>query len=180
MYGEFVIVVSLRVRSIIYPTRERGLTMPATTYKRDYCDIAESACADLGATEGQLAKMFKVNVMTIQAWKKRHKEFNAAIRRGKYEADSLIEQSLYRRARGYAYKEKTTSIKNEDGTWTTTNERIALPDTTACIKWLHNRRRDEWKPDQQIVEVVQSSQVKVIKYVADNADAKASETVSNG
>jgi len=143
-------------------------------YKPEYAKEAEILCAELYATELQLAKVFEVDIMTIQAWKKKHKAFGEAVKRGKSEADAIIEQSLFRRAKGETYREKTITKKNKDGSWATMTERVVPPDTSACVKWLHNRRRDKWKPDQQIVEVVQPSKIRTINYIVDSSTANNS------
>jgi hypothetical protein len=55
-----------------------------------------------------------------------------------------VEQSLYRRAVGYSYD--AVRIMGYAGEYTHVPYVEHLPpDTTACIFWLKNRRRDLWR-----------------------------------
>jgi len=66
--------------------RARG----ATAYRAEYADIAEAAAAEMGATDAQLARVFKVTRRAILQWKNKHKDFAEALARGKEEADAPI------------------------------------------------------------------------------------------
>ena len=114
-----------------------------TDYKDEYAEQAYNYCL-LGATDEQLALFFDVSEQTINNWKKKHQVFSLALKRGKDQADAIIAQSLFHRAKGYSHPED--KIFNDQG--------IALvvpttkhypPDTTAAIFWLKNRRPDKWR-----------------------------------
>jgi uncharacterized protein YjcR len=62
-----------------------------TQFKAEYTRLAKSMCA-LGATDAELAEAFEVSITTINTWKARHKEFSAALKMGKAEADERVER----------------------------------------------------------------------------------------
>ena len=115
-----------------------------TKYKAEYADQAYKLCL-LGATDDKLADFFGVNVLTINRWKKDHKEFCNSLKAGKDEADAVVAQSLYKRATGY--ERKTVKLAQVDGTFTDAKEIMedVPPDTTACIFWLKNRQKASWR-----------------------------------
>lgn len=122
--------------------------MPAgrpTDYKEDYPAKAFKLCL-LGATDEQLADFFDVCVSTVNAWKKEHPEFLASIKEGKADADANVANSLYKRALGYSH-DAVKIVANA----TTKEEHIVPyiehypPDTTACIFWLKNRQKVNWR-----------------------------------
>lgn len=125
-------------------------------YQKEYAEQVYKLCL-LGATDERIADFFGVNVLTVHRWKKDHKEFCNALRLGKDEADAVVAQSLYRRATGY--ERKTVKLAQVDGTFTDSKEVIedVPPDTTACIFWLKNRQRANWRDKQDVeLEVVGS------------------------
>lgn len=104
-----------------------------------------SKLAALGATDREAAEFFEVDEATLYRWKHEHADFCEALKVGKETADARVEQSLYRRATGYAHDAVKIAV-NADGKITEVPyvERYA-PDTTAAIFWLKNRRPAEWR-----------------------------------
>ena len=103
-----------------------------------------------GKTEHEIAASMEVSRSTLKKWEKDYPEFAEALAIGKEAADSAVEMSLFKRAKGFTYKEKKTVITmDKDGNQLPARieqiEREAIPDTTACIFWLKNRRRDKWR-----------------------------------
>ena len=103
-----------------------------------------------GKTEHEIAESMEVSRSTLKKWEKEHPEFADALAYGKGAADSAVEQSLFKRAMGFTYKEKKTIVTmDKDGNQMPARieviEREAIPDTGACIFWLKNRRRDKWR-----------------------------------
>lgn len=114
-----------------------------TKYKPEYAQQAAKLCA-LGATDAQLADFFEVAISTISLWKVEHKEFSESINVPKSEANTRVEQSLYRRAMGYEHDE--VDIRVIEGQLVKTPIRKYYPpDTAAMIFWLKNRNKDEWR-----------------------------------
>ena len=108
------------------------------------------ALAIQGKTDAEMAKSMGIARSTLNKWKNEHDEFRLAIDMGKEPSDAKVEKSLYQRATGYQYTERRViSTIDKNGRPTIerieTNERVALPDVTAIIYWLKNRRRKHWK-----------------------------------
>ena len=109
-----------------------------------------------GLTDEQIAKNCGIGVRTLYTWKTVHQPIQQALKRGKELVDIEVENALYKRAMGYTYEEKTYERKqiNEEGDMgmvlakTVTKE--VLPDVTAQIFWLKNRKPAEWRDKQQI------------------------------
>lgn len=116
-----------------------------TLWKDSHVDQAFVACSEMGATEKQLAKLFKTNTMTIHVWKKKYPEFADSVRKGKDMFDTAnVEDNLLRRAMGYKYKEKTVEWGLE-GVKRKIITKYAAPDITAIIFWLKNRQPSRWR-----------------------------------
>jgi len=116
-----------------------------TKYQADYHPVqAEKLCAKLYATDIQLADFFEVAVSQIYEWKKKYPIFQESIKRGKAVADETIEQSLFHRAAGYSHED--THITNYYGEVIKTPVmKYYPPEPVACIFWLTNRKRGDWK-----------------------------------
>lgn len=107
-----------------------------------------------GLDDKQIAKNIGISTTTFYDWKNKHPSFAEAIKSGKRPVDVEVENMLLKRAMGYEYEEVTTElIELADGT---KREHIkktlkqVLPDTTAQIFWLKNRRPDLWR-DKPVV-----------------------------
>jgi hypothetical protein len=117
-------------------------------YKPEFPEQATKLCK-LGAVDVEIASFFKVNISTISEWKTEHPEFGEALKVGKSVADDRVERSLYTRAIGYTYESVKIflpkgSTRVEDAVIVPYLEHVP-PDTTACIFWLKNRRKDQWR-----------------------------------
>ena len=110
-------------------------------------EFAEQAAklARLGATDMQVADFFGVETRTIYRWKNEFPKFCQALKVGKDELDQQVERSLYHRAVGFEH-EAVKIFCAKDGQVTSVPYReIVPPDTTACIFWLKNRRKEDWR-----------------------------------
>ena len=83
--------------------------------------------AQAGLTDEQIAEEIGIDGSTLYRWKTSRSAFRDALKEGKATPDDEVEAALLRRAKGFKYVEQG-------------KERVALPDTTACIFWLKNRR----------------------------------------
>lgn len=109
-----------------------------------------------GLTDKEIAHNCGVTTTTLYNWKANHVEIFEALKEGKEVVDLLVENALLKRALGYTYEEKAYERKqiNEEGDMdmvlarTVTKE--VLPDVTAQIFWLKNRKRDSWRDNERI------------------------------
>ena len=134
--------------------------MRPTKFKSSYIEMAQKL-ARMGATDAEMADFFDVSERTVQTWKKQHPEFLQALKGGKLEADARVTDALYRRAIGYSHADVDIRVvsQGQGGVSEVVQTPIIKhfpPDTTACIFWLKNRRRDEWR-DHPVKEVALSA-----------------------
>lgn len=126
---------------------------PPSKYPKDApARLRELATAhEDGLTDEEVADYFGVTDRTVRNWAKRHPDFLQALIEARGVVDQEVERSLYRRAVGYRVPDKKV-IKDGDGniirTETTTKE--VLPDVTAQIFWLKNRKPQQWRDKQEI------------------------------
>ena len=120
-----------------------------TKYKPEYAKLARKLCAHpFGATDAQLAEFFEVSEDTINEWKKVQPEFSESLKEGKADADNQVEVSLFKRATGYSHPAVHISQYKGDPVEVEYTEHYP-PDTTACIFWLKNRRKEKWRDKQE-------------------------------
>jgi hypothetical protein len=133
-----------------------------TKYKKEFCEQAYKLCL-LGADDKRIAAFFDVSEKTLDNWKKAYPEFLQSIKEGKENADAVIAESLYHRAKGYQGKE--TKFFQKDGKVTDFRDVIVdhPPDTTACIFWLKNRQPKQWRDKQEMQIAVDMPQFNVIE-----------------
>ena len=105
-----------------------------------------------GLTNEQIAQNIGVSRKTLQEWCVKYGDIGDTLKRGKEVVDRQVENALLKRAIGYEYEE--VSEKYESGMMTEKKitKKQVVPDVTAQIFWLKNRRPDKWK-DKQDVEV---------------------------
>lgn len=119
-------------------------------YKEEFVEQARKLCK-LGAIDQQLADFFDVSRQAIHDWKVKYPDFKEATEKGKKSADEQVIQSLFKRANGYEYDEKSTAIsengKSKDVKVVTKH---VVADTTACIFWLKNRQPRLWRDRQDL------------------------------
>lgn len=108
-----------------------------------------------GLTDEQIAKNIGINRDTLYRWKKAYPDFSDALKRGKEVIDRQVENALLKRALGYTYDEVTF----EDGVEVKRVRKQVVPDTTAQIFWLKNRKPEEWRDKREIVKDDDNDQV---------------------
>lgn len=108
-----------------------------------------------GLTDEQIAVNMGINVATLYAWKNKYNEISEALKRGKEVIDRQVENALLKRALGYEYEE--ISEKYELGILTErkVTKKQVVPDTTAQIFWLKNRKPDEWRDKRDVESKVE-------------------------
>ena len=116
-----------------------------------------------GAIDKDIAAKCGVAYSTFRGWRDKFPALSAALKEGKEAVDILVENALLKRALGYEYIETTHErVKvgvDDDGqpihemalTKTVTKE--VIPDTTAQIFWLKNRKKAEWRDNAERLEM---------------------------
>ena len=108
-----------------------------------------------GLTERQIADNLGVAMSTFCLYKGKYSELLEALRKGKEVADYEVENALFKKACGFTYEEKVKELVLDPETgeeeWRITKvvEKTALPDTTAQIYWLKNRKPDIWRDKRE-------------------------------
>jgi hypothetical protein len=124
-------------------TPKKGAGGRPTDYRPEYAEQARKLC-ELGATDADIADFFKVSDRSIYRWAAKFPEFSQALKAGKAASDDRVERSLYHRAVGYTFDSEKV-FQHQGGIIRAKTKEHVPPDTTACIFWLKNRRRDEWR-----------------------------------
>lgn len=104
-----------------------------------------------GLTDEQISANMGIATSTFYEWKKTYPEFSESLKKGKEIVDIQVENALLKRALGYKYTE-TTSEVGENGEMRVTKQvtKEVVPDTTAQIFWLKNRKPTLWRDKQSI------------------------------
>lgn len=98
-----------------------------------------------GATDEEVAKRLGIAYSTLREYKDEFSAFSAALKRGKDYVDAEVENALLKRALGYSYDEVTQELKEGKLVTTKTVTKQVVPDVTAQIFWLKNRRVTKWR-----------------------------------
>lgn len=107
-----------------------------------------------GLIDEQIAEKMGIGYSTLQTWKSKYQDIQDALKRGKEVIDRQVENALLKRALGYQYDEvKKEEYYNQEGELVekkTVTRKEVIPDTTAQIFWLKNRKPAEWRDKQNI------------------------------
>lgn len=112
-----------------------------------------------GLTDQQIAGNIGIGMTTFYRWQEEYREFREAIKEGKKPVDIQVENALLKRALGYDYEEITTEAEeiptgklDKDGNpivkqkkHIRKTKKMVVPDVTAQIFWLKNRRPGRWR-----------------------------------
>lgn len=109
-----------------------------------------------GLTDEQIAANMGIAPKTLYRWKEQYCQICQSLKKGKDVVDIQVENALLKRALGYKYKEVTREKVFNPGTGEyelmTTKEvtKEVVPDTTAQIFWLKNRRPEQWRDKRDV------------------------------
>lgn len=140
-------------------------------YKPEFAIQAAKLCK-LGASDADLADFFGVTTVTIWRWSGQHSAFCSALKIAKEFADQKVARSLYQKAIGYEYDAVKIFQYEGQPVIVPYREKVA-PDTTACIFWLKNRQRDQWRDKQEVEHSGEVAFKKMWSVLADKGEAKA-------
>ena len=108
-----------------------------------------------GATDSDISKKIGVVLSTFCEWKNRFPQISEALKKGKAPVDFEVENALLKRALGFEYVEKK-KVRMPDGSERIENTvKYVVPDTTAQIFWLKNRRPDKWRDKHEVTTAAQ-------------------------
>ena len=102
-----------------------------------------------GLTNEQIANKMEINRITLYNWSLKNPKIAEALKKGKDMIDRKVENSLLKRALGYEYDETTTITDSEGNETTKVIRKHVIPDTTAQIFWLKNRKPTEWRDKRE-------------------------------
>jgi len=110
-----------------------------------------------GMIDKDIAKSLGISEATLYEYQKVYPKFSEALKRGKAPVDVEVENALLKRARGFDYEEIHTEYRLKPGETEVKDKarpsvvkrikKTIVPDVTACIFWLKNRRRYRWRDD---------------------------------
>lgn len=107
-----------------------------------------------GLTDKEIADNLGIGITALKKYKGKYEAFAAAIKGGKSDADSQVENALFKSAVGFsvAEKEVTTIDDPEKGITTRTknNVKVYPPNVAAMIFYLKNRCSPHWQDRRQV------------------------------
>lgn len=104
-----------------------------------------------GLTNEQIAHNIGINEKTLWDWCKKYHPICNALKKGKEIVDYEVENALLKRALGYSYDEvtKEAQLNPRTGKYELAVTKVVtkeiVPDVTAQIFWLKNRKSDKWR-----------------------------------
>lgn len=107
-----------------------------------------------GLTDEQIAVNIGIGYSTLQTWKSKYQDIQNTLKKGKEVVDRQVENALLKRALGYEYDEVKEKFEGNVMTERTVTRKEVVPDVTAQIFWLKNRKREAWA-DRQNIEISQ-------------------------
>lgn len=129
-----------------------------------------------GLTDEQISEKMGINRRTLTDWKNKYDPISLTLKRGKEVVDRQVENALLRRALGYEYEEVKEKFEGEELTERTVTKKEVVPDVTAQIFWLKNRKPDKWrdKPDYEDTSAIDKLD-SILKEMRDNAVKQQAE-----
>jgi hypothetical protein len=130
-------------------THESKKTGRPTKYNPAFHPGWAEALASKGLTNPQISEKMDIAESTLIKWMSEHEEFSVAIRRGREDPDDKVEKTLFELATGFVHRvEKPIVVSDgaDNGSHVETveyTERV-IPNVTAQIFWLKNRRPGRW------------------------------------
>ena len=142
-----------------------------TKFNKDFHPKLALLLAEKGLTLPQIAEQMNVAPSTVSKWQVEHAEFSEALKNGKEGPDDLVERSLFERATGFKHiVQKPMSVSCGQGLGSEVEivefEERVVPDVTAQIFWLKNRRPERWR---EKIEQVHSGTVNVATMTREQA-----------
>lgn len=125
-----------------------------------------------GLTDEQIAQNMGISYSTLRSWRDKFSAVSAVLKKGKEVVDRQVENALLRRALGYEYNEVKEKYEYGKITERTVTKKEVVPDVTAQIFWLKNRKPEKWrdKPEYEDHSAIDKLDeiIKGLKHNADN------------
>lgn len=102
-----------------------------------------------GLTDEQIAGNMGVSRSTLNEWKKKYPDISDTLKNGKDIVDRKVENALLKKALGYEYEEIKEKYEFGELSERTIIKKQVVPDTTAQIFWLKNRKPKDWRDKQE-------------------------------
>ncbi|MDE7211018.1 MAG: helix-turn-helix domain-containing protein, partial [Lachnospiraceae bacterium] len=109
-----------------------------------------SAWARDGLTDEKIAGKVGISRSTLNEWKKNFPDISDTLKKGKEIVDIQVENALLKRALGYEYEEVSEKYQGGSLMERKVTTKQVVPDTTAQIFWLKNRKPEQWKDRQEM------------------------------
>ena len=136
------------------PSKYETHVAPRLEEVRDWCRN--------GATDEEIAKRLGIAYSTFKEYKNEFSAFSAVLKESKEFVDMQVENALLKRALGYSYEEITKEVDEVGRRKVKTVTKQVVPDVTAQIFWLKNRRPEKWREKPKETEEAQGEQGFVI------------------
>lgn len=102
-----------------------------------------------GLTDEQISHNMGINKATLYRWKEKYCDICESLKRGKAVVDRQVENSLLKRALGYEYEEVKEKYEGGAITERVVMKKEVIPDVTAQIFWLKNRKPGDWRDKRE-------------------------------
>jgi len=159
--------------------------MAKLKYNDDFPLLAEDY-ARKGMTDKEIFKKLGISKDAFYRYQKLYKDFYDALKRGKAPVDVEVENALLKRAKGYEYEETTVEFKpgkkDDKKAKPVKVKKVTkhvIPDTTAEIFWLKNRRPKDWRDKHEHI-VGGSDDLPAIRYVPVRIEEKTGGEKKDG
>lgn len=125
--------------------------------------------AKRGCTKKEIATNLGISKTTFEAYEKKYSWLSGLIKKAQFEAVEEVENSLFKAATGYYYKD-TQAIKVKVDQYKEEVQMIEVtkfkaPDVGAMCFYLKNRAKDKWAENPQNIQL-QQERLKLDKEVA--------------
>ncbi len=127
--------------SVVLGSQEQGMS-----YNKKEHPLLARRLALLGISDVEIARTIGITCNKLGDWRKRHREFDQAMKQGGYIADSKVVSKLFDRAMGVTRKKE---VIGKDGEIVELKEEV-IPDVTAQISWLERRNRNQWGKNSEV------------------------------
>ena len=118
-----------------------------------------------GLTDEQIAGNMGINIATLYRWKSKYCDICNALKKGKEIVDRKVENALLKRALGYEYEEIKEKYEFGELSERIVTKKQVVPDTTAQIFWLKNRKPQDWRDKQEHLDNTTEDNDMVKQYI---------------